>query len=137
MKRKTTPIWFAVAILILVQLACNGGVGASTANIKDAWMDTTEEGKNPTTVYSPDATFHAMVDLKNAPDDTKLKAVWTVVDAQDLEKDMKITESEITSGDGLIHFQLENKEYLWPVGQYKVDIYMNDVLNKTLTFEVQ
>ncbi len=78
-----------------------------------------------------------MIDLKNAPDDTKLKAVWTAVDAQDLEKNMKITESEITTGDGLIHFKLENKEYLWPGGQYKVDIYMNDVLNKTLTFEVQ
>lgn len=135
MKRKISPILFAVIILIALQLAC--GVSASTANIKNAWMDTTEEGNNPTTVYSPEAIFYAMVDLKNAPDDTKLKAVWTAVDAQDTEKNLALTETEITTGDGLVHFQLENKEYLWPAGKYKVDIYLNDTLDKTLTFEVQ
>ena len=135
MKRKVAPILFALIVLIISQLACNAS--ASTANIKNAWMDTTEEGNNPTTVYSQDAIFYAMVDLKNAPDDTKLKAVWTAVDAQDTEKNLALTESEITTGDGLIHFQLENKEYLWPAGQYKVDIYLNDALDKTLTFEVQ
>jgi hypothetical protein len=78
-----------------------------------------------------------MVDLKNAPDDTKLKAVWTAVDAQDTEKNLKLTETEVTTGDSLVHFQLENKDYLWPTGQYKVDIYLNDKLDKTLAFEVQ
>lgn len=135
MKRKIVPILFAFIVLIVTQLACNAS--ASTANIKDAWMDTTEAGNNHTTVYSQDAIFYAMVDLQNAPDDTKLKAVWTAVDAQDTEKNLQLNETEFTTGDGLVHFQLENKEYLWPTGQYKVDIYLNDTLDKTLTFEVQ
>jgi hypothetical protein len=39
-------------------------------------MATDEDGSNRTTVFSQEAVFYAMVDLKNAPDDTKLKAVW-------------------------------------------------------------
>ncbi len=135
MKHRIASILLAVIVLIASQLACQAS--ASTANIKNAWMDTTEEGKNPTTSYSQDAVFHAMVDLRNAPEDTKLKAVWTAVDAQDTEKNLSLTETEIVTGDGLVHFQLENKDYLWPVGQYKVDIYLNDTLNQTLTFEVR
>jgi len=135
MKRKIAPVLLAVIVLIISQLACNQSF--STANIANAWMDTTEEGDNPTTVYSQDAIFYAMVDLKNAPDDTKLKAVWTAVDAEETEKNLMIEETEFTTGDGLVHFQLENPEFLWPVGQYKVDIYLNDTLAKTLTFEVQ
>ena len=135
MKRNVAPILFAVIILIFTQLACNASV--STANINKAWLDTSEEGQNPTTTFAQDAIFYAMVDLKNAPNDTKLKAVWTVVDAKDTDPNQVITETEITTGDGLVHFQLENKDYLWPVGQYKVDIYLNDTLDKTLTFEVR
>lgn len=135
MKPKIAPILFAVIALVVTQLACSTSV--STANIANAWMDSTEEGNNPTTVYSQDAIFYAMIDLKNAPDDTKLKAVWTAVDAQETEKNLILTETEITTGSGLVHFQLENPEYLWPVGAYKVDIYLNDTLDKTLTFEVQ
>lgn len=135
MKRKIAPILFAIMVIIVSQLACNQSF--STANIENAWMDTTEDGNNPTTAYSQDAIFYAMVDLKNAPDDTKLKAVWTAVDVQDTEKNLQLNETEFTTSDGLVHFQLENKEYLWPVGQYKVDIYLNDTLNRTLTFEVR
>jgi hypothetical protein len=135
MKRKYTPFLFAVIALIISVLACGGSI--STANVNKAWMATDEDGKNPTTVFSQDAIFYAMVDLKNAPDDTTLKAVWTAVDAEDTEPNLLLTESEITSGDALVHFQLENADYLWPIGQYKVDIYLNDKLDQTLTFEVR
>ncbi|RME06403.1 MAG: hypothetical protein D6803_06610, partial [Anaerolineae bacterium] len=78
------------------------------------------------------------VDLKNAPDDTNLKAVWVAVDAEGVdEKNMVINETEFTTGSGLAFFTLENKEYLWPTGQYKVEIYLNGELAKTLTFEVR
>lgn len=135
MKRNITPLLLAALVLLAATLACGGSF--STANIENAWMATDPDGENQTTVFSQDAIFYAIADLKNAPDDTKLKAVWTVVNAQDTEPNLVINESEITSGDGQVYFQLENTDYLWPVGQYKVDIYLNDTLDKTLTFEVQ
>ena len=135
MKTTKTQILFVAAILLASVLACGGSF--STANIESAWMATDEEGANRTTVFSQEAVFYALVDLKNAPDDTKLKAVWTVVDAEETEPNLLLNETEITSGDALVHFQLENTDYLWPKGQYKVEIYLNDTLDQTLTFEVQ
>lgn len=134
MKTHRVGILMAVLVLMLATLACSGS--ASTANIGDAWMSTDEAGGSRTTVFSQEAVFYAQVDLKNAPDDTKLKAVWTAVSAEGVDPNFMIDEVEFTSGDGLVHFTLEN-DSLWPVGQYKVDIYLNDSLDKTLTFDVQ
>ncbi len=135
MKATKIQILFVVAILLLSALACGGSF--STANIESAWMAADEDGTNRTTVFNQEAVFYAMVDLRNAPDDTKLKAVWTVVDGEETEPNLQLNETEITSGDALVHFQLENTDYLWPKGQYKVDIYLNDTLDQTLVFEVQ
>jgi len=135
MNKNKSGLLLAAILLMVSVLACGGSI--STANISSAWMATDEEGNNPTTTFPQDAIFYAIVDLKNAPDDTKVKAVWTVVEAEGTEPNLMLNETEITSGDGLIHFQLENTDYLWPLGQYKVDIYLNDKLDQTLTFEVQ
>jgi hypothetical protein len=70
--------------LLGATLACGGSV--STANVADAWMSTDEAGTNRTTVFAQDAVFYAQADLKNAPDDTILKSVWTAVDVQDTER---------------------------------------------------
>ena len=120
--------------LVLSALACE--FSASTAKISDAWMSTDEAGAQRVTAFAQDAVFYAQVDLQNAPDDTTLKAVWTAVEVQDTEPNFVINETEFASGDGLVHFTLSN-DGLWPTGKYKVDIYMNDQLAKTLEFEVQ
>ena len=135
MKSNKISLLLIVAALLFAILACGGSF--STANINKAWMATDVEGNHPATVFSQEAIFYAMVDLQNAPDDTILKAIWTVVNAEGTDPNLVLDESEITSGDALVHFQLENTDYLWPKGQYKVDIYLNDTLNQTLTFEVQ
>ena len=134
MKGNKLPILFALLALLLANLACEAS--ASTANIGEAWMSADENGDQRVASYSQDAIFYAQVDLKNAPDDTVLKAVWTAVEAQDTDPNLVITETEFTTGSGLINFNLSN-ENLWPTGKYKVDIYMNDTLSTTIEFEVQ
>jgi hypothetical protein len=134
MKVKKFPIFLALMALFLSVLACEAS--ASTANISDAWLSTDEAGAERVTAFAQDAVIYAQVDLQNAPDDTVLKAAWTAVEAQDTEPNLAITETELTTGSGLIHFTLSN-DNLWPTGKYKVDIYMNDQLAKTLDFEVR
>ena len=134
MRRNIGTVMVAAIVLVAATLACGGSF--TTANISDAYMSTDSDGANRTTAYSQDAVFYAQVDLQNAPDDTKLKAVWFAVNAEGVEANYQIEETEFTSSDSLIHFELSN-ESLWPVGQYKVDIYLNDALTKTLTFDVQ
>ena len=134
MKIKKFPMFLALIVLFLSALACE--FNASTANISDAWMSSDEGGSQRVTAFAQDAVFYVQVDLQNAPDDTTLKAVWTAVEAQDTEPGLMITETEITTGDGLVHFTLSN-DNLWPVGKYKVDIYLNNQLSKTVEFEVK
>jgi hypothetical protein len=134
MQKRFFPVLAAAMVLLASALACGGSI--TTANIGDAWMSTDEGGDSRTTAYSQDAIFYAQVDLRNASDDTKLKASWYAVNAEGVDPNFLIDETDFTSGDGLIHFDLEN-DSLWPVGDYKVDIYLNDSLAKTLTFTVQ
>ena len=125
---------FACVALILTVLACGGSF--STANIGDAWLSTDEEGNNRTTVFTQSDTFNLFVDLKNAPDDTNLKASWIAVNAEGQDPNFVIYESEYTSSDDIVRFFLTNDQ-LWPVGSYKVDVYLNGTLDRSLEFQVQ
>jgi len=134
MKSSKLSLILVVSVLILASLACE--FSASTANIAEAWMSADEAGDQRVTSYAQDAVFYAQVDLQNAPDDTVLKAVWTAVDAQDTDPGLVITETDFTTGSGLINFNLSNDD-LWPIGTYKVDIYLNETLTSTVEFTVQ
>lgn len=134
MKGNKLPIILAFIALLVASLACEAS--ASTAKIAEVWMSADEAGDQRVSSYAQDAIFYAQVDLQNAPDDTVLKAVWTAVDVQDTDPDLMITETEFTTGSGVINFNLSN-DSLWPTGTYKVDIYMNDTLSETIEFEVQ
>jgi hypothetical protein len=135
MHRSRRPILFAAFLLIAAALACS--FSFSTAKIKRAQMTSDKEGKNPTTVYSPTDTFYCVVVLKNAPDDTKTKAVWKVVDVPGQQPDTQIGEYEMTSGSATLTFNVTPPNTSWPVGKYKVELYLNDKKEKTLDFEVK
>jgi hypothetical protein len=69
-----------IVVLVAVTLAC--GASVSTAKISGAQLAADSEGASATTTFSPDQAFYAMVELANAPSDTKLKAVWTAVEVE-------------------------------------------------------
>jgi len=128
-------ILIALLILAIATLACGGSV--STANISSAKMFADSEGTQETTVYAQDQPFYCIVELANAPDDTTLKAVWTAVEAEGTEPNLVIDDAEITAGnENVFTFDLTNNG-LWPIGKYKVDLYLNGELDRTLEFEVQ
>lgn len=132
MKKYKFQILIAVAVLMLTTLACGGSF--STAKITDAYMS---NGSDKTTTFDQDETFYAIVELQNAPEDTTLKAVWIAVDVPDVEPDFVIDEASITANeDDTFTFDLSN-DSLWPTGDFKVDIYMNDKLERTLEFRVR
>jgi hypothetical protein len=128
----------AMVLLVLLgaTLACGGEVNVSTAKVADAYMSTDEGGTDRTSVYGQDAVFYAQVDLQNAPDDTGIKAVWSVVDAQDTDPGLVVNETEYTTGSGMVYFTLSNND-LWPIGTYKVDLYLEGELVNTINFSVQ
>jgi hypothetical protein len=136
MELRRVSLAIVLVALLGAVLACGGEVSVSTAKVAEAYLSTDEAGENRTTVYSQDGTFYAQVDLKNAPEDTVLKAVWTVVEAQDTEANLVINETEYTAGSGQVYFTLSNNDP-WPLGTYKVELYLNGELVNTLNFSVQ
>jgi hypothetical protein len=128
-------LFFVVAVLVATILAC--GFNVSTANISDAQMTADADGNEPTTVFAQDDTFYAVVQVGNAPDDTTVKAVWVAVDADGVDPDLVIGEKELQGGGTLTYSLSNTQDTLWPVGAYKVDIYLNNELDRSLEFEVE
>ena len=133
---KFLPIGLFVVVLIFAALACN--FSASTANITNAHMATDSADSSQTTVYPPEApTFYCFYELNNAPDGTIVKGVWTLVAAEGYDANSEIDSAEITGSDNSYYFSLDRATDTWPVGQYKIDLYVNDKLVQTVNFEVQ
>ena len=129
-------IALAVLALVFATLACEAS--ASTANISNAHMSVDDADSAKVTSYAPDApSFYSFFDLKNAPDDTVVRGVWTLVSAEGYDPNQEIDSAEVTGGDNTYYFTLDRSSDLWPSGQYKVDLYLNDKLVETVNFEVQ
>lgn len=123
-----------VVLLALFLTGCE--FSASTANIQEAVLARDEAGTAVTTAFDPTDTVYSLVELANAPDSTKLKAVWTAVDVGDAAPaNQLIDETELEAGSGTHQFSL-TPDVAFPPGSYKVDIYLDDALDRTLTFTV-
>ena len=153
MKKNKIVILLAVAALLLASLACNAvaggdngndvdsgddGFSVTTANITNAHMARDIDDLDQTNVFSPsDSAFYCFFDLNNAPDSTVVKGVWTLVSAEGYEANSEIDSAEVTGSDDTYYFSLDRSADEWPVGTYKIDLYIDGSLVETLEFEVQ
>jgi PBP1b-binding outer membrane lipoprotein LpoB len=134
-----------VALLLLAGVITGCSFSISTANItqavlaKDVKSDTFEP-VDPTSTFPTDqAVINLVVTVANAPSGTKVKTVWTAVDVGDAAPaNTKIDEAEVTmDAAGNAHFTLSAPNSgVWPVGKYKVEVYLNDKLDRTLEYTV-
>ena len=136
----------SLALLLVVSVAlvaCSASF--TTANISKAVLakDVSGDGFEPVDVTSTfpidQPIIHLVVSLKNVPPDTTVKAVWTAVDVGDAAPANTIVDqSELTmDGSGNLDFTLSRPSSgVWPVGRYKVDIYLDGKLDRTLEYEV-
>lgn len=123
----------ALAILSMVAgiaTACN--FSFSTAGIADAKMAKSVSEKmepiDPTSTFeTTDGVLHCLVMLSNAPEKTRIKAVWTVVNVAGQKPNDKFGETEVESGGtkNVVDFTYEPPPAGLPVGDYKVDIHLN------------
>ena len=132
MKKRNLMIGLAIGMLVLSAVACE--FSASTASIKDAYLAADDSGEQKTTEFAQDQPFVFIVTQANAPDDTKVKAVWYAYDEAGTAT--QFVEKEMVTGDSPITFSASNNGP-WPVGKYKVELYLNDKLDRTLEFSVQ
>jgi hypothetical protein len=134
MKHLMVILSLAALCMLLITASCSFSV--STARVENAHTARDQVGKDPTSQFAPSDAFFLAGDLANASDDTRLKTVWTAVEAQGVDPNMLIKESEVTGGSGPFWFTLTSTSGQWPAGKYKVELYMNDKLEQTLEFQV-
>ena len=131
--------FLALAVAALALSACEFSV--STANIQDATLGKGYDNGSivdPTIVFAQeDQEIQLVVKVGNAPDDTNVKVVWSIVAVAGQEPSV-LYESPLTlnSGENIAHFSLTNDQP-WPAGSYKVDVYLNDKLDRTLEYQVE
>lgn len=134
--KKLFPVILFITVLVLASLACN--LNATTANITNAHLSSDKDDTQQTTVYAVDAPgFFCYFDLNNAPDSTVVKGTWTLVSAEGYEANSEIDSAEITGGSNTYYFSLDRSGDSWPVGKYKIDLYIDGKMVQTVEFEVQ
>jgi len=136
---KKLPIFFAVAALMAATLACS--LFSSEMSLENVRMAFDEDGNNPTTVFGSSDIFFAVGDLNNAPAGTVVEVKWIAVQIEGYDSGELIYEQAITdftdeSFDGTIYFQLSN-DAGWPVGEYKVDVYLDGIFVQSVPFSVR
>jgi hypothetical protein len=96
-----------------------------------------KEPVNRTGEFLRNETIHAVVTIKDAPPNTKLRAVFFAVDAgESTVCNTRLGESEfIAEGARYLDFALKPGAD-WQLGKYRVDIYVNDALDHTANYVV-
>lgn len=146
MKIRQSIVLLTLVLVGIISTACGGSSGpVSITSAETSKGYTDNKAVDATSTFSPsDAPLHCVVQLANVADGTKVKAVWTAVDVKDASgqqvTDEKLIEKETVlsgSGDtGHADFTLTHEKDL-PVGKYKVEVYLNDKLDKTVPFEIK
>ncbi len=103
-----------------------------------------EDRFEPVKSFKPSDTFAVLVFLNEPKIGTRLKAIWTIVDAggtenkKILEKAVELTPETIKGVEepNRINFSLTHDDP-FPAGDYKTEIYLNDELVKTVEFKVK
>lgn len=109
------------------------------ATLAESVTGSTLDPVNPTLLFKSASTVHAVVALDNAPANITVKAIWYALDTGGAEVcNTHITDYTITSSGGTrnldFNYQPPSK---FPLGNYRVEIYVNDSLSNSLDFSVK
>jgi hypothetical protein len=110
-------------------------VGVTMArNVSGEMLDPVD----PTMVFGPADTFHAVTAIEDAPEGTRFRADWYAVDVGGAAApNTFIDGNELTAGETRnLDFSLSPSTN-WPSGTYRVEIYVNDTLDRVIHFNVQ
>jgi len=129
-------LFLMIGLLFLVQ-SCS----FTTANFKDlATASAIDSNNQPVTIvseFSPTTpTIYVTGVIANAASNTMIKAEWIFLDTDPITV---ITDYSILINDTTVnfYFELSKPTNNWPVGQYEVRLYIDDVLKDTVTFTVK
>jgi hypothetical protein len=140
MKTKNIFILFALLAIVFSLAACSSG-----PKISNFYMAKDDQGTNKTTTFAPTDALILFFDVNGVRNGTPFEARWYVLNAagKDPNTPFKIMDQNYSSSSTLVisvvclfdsivsrpcfdalRFHLTNTGN-WPVGQYRVDVYMS------------
>lgn len=153
---KRHPAWLAAGLLLFVVLACNlsknkngNGNGNSNTNsgsnrpadaeifTNEVYMAKSSSGPATSTFAPSDRTVYVVLNLNKAKSGTDVKVVWIAENAEGaINKQLKTVEYTTKA------FEQKIPGYLtwsqdWPKGRYKVEVYINGHLDRTVYYDVE
>lgn len=141
-------LFIGIVVLLTVVLACGGSAKptaapvvpttapATSVKVVDVYLATDDTGDTRVTSYTPDQPFFAIVEIENPGPNTVLKADWYAVDVPNIDPNYQIDDVSIAAdGNTVFTFDLTGTDP-WPLGEYRVDLYIDDVKFHTINFEV-
>ena len=160
MQKKYFPLVIVVLVLVTTACLCTGtglatptsvpqqqeqpansvkpsGIITEVVMAKDTAGDTLEP-VDPTMVFGPDSTIHAVAKIEDAPVNTKFTAAFYVVDIGDAADPGQLVSSYDLTADGTrnLDFTL-SPTTSWPTGTYRVEISVNGVVDQVVEYFVQ
>ena len=98
--------------------------------------DNGDAGESTTSFAPGDRTVHVVITLNKAKAGTQVRVVWIANDVEGTKnKELKTLDYTTTAFDKTIPGYLKWSQD-WPRGDYKVEIYINGVLDKTINYNV-
>lgn len=154
MKRHSA--WAAFGLLLCVVLACNlsknknsnvnvnvninsGSNRPANAEVytEEVYAAKSEDGEATSTFSPSDRTVHVIINLNKAKSGTDVKVVWFADEVEGASnKELKTLEYTTKAFDRKIPGYLRWSQD-WPKGRYKVEVYINGNLDRTIYYEVQ
>ena len=156
--------WLAAGLLLFAVLACNVSKNTNDSNNSsnsnknsnsssstrpanaDVYIDTInmakddngEPGESATSFAPDEHTVHCVITLNKAKAGTKVKFTWIAVDVEGMTKndEIKVIDYTTNSFENKVHAHLMLPKD-WPKGKYKVEVYINNALDKTISYTVE
>jgi hypothetical protein len=122
---------------MIASLACNA-LAAPTPGASNFYMATDKDGNNRTSVFSPNDDFYVFFDVAGIEVGTPFQSRWYALDVEGEDPNTPFQTIDYTYEADVanIYFQLTNSNG-WPVGNYKVEVYMNNAKVGEQQFSVQ
>ena len=156
--------WLAAGLLLFAVLACNLGKNSNNSNNSnktanankatpqptraanaDVYVDRIYMAKDKngdpgeeTTSFAPsDRMIHCVIGLNKAKKGTEVRFIWKIVDVQGSKnEDIKTIDYTTRSFENKVRGHL-NLPQDWPTGKYRVEIYINGSLDKTIDYTIE
>ena len=155
---KRHPGWLAAGLLLFAVLACNLSKNSNNSNqssnsstsnrpanaevyvdrISMAKDDNGQPGDETASFAPGDHIVHCVIYLNKAKAGTAIKFSWLAVNAEGMPKNDLIKSIDYTTNsfENKVHGHLTLPKD-WPKGSYKVEVYINGALDKTIEYSVE